>query len=72
MRKYETFFAQIQCSGEARYTDDVPAAPEELQAAYVLTDRANADIQSVDVSVAMVRIRTKLANHNTLCANIIL
>lgn len=46
---------QIQCTGEAEYVDDIPATPGELFAAYVLSEVANADIDQVDTTIAMVR-----------------
>lgn len=42
-----------QTTGEAQYTDDIPALKNELHACYVLSTRAHAKITSVDYSVAL-------------------
>ena len=56
VEKYE---AKVQCSGEAKYVNDLPFVNGELHAAYVLSTRGNCSIASVDTSAAMV-IRYKL------------
>ena len=43
----------VQCSGEAEYINDLPPSPRELHAAFVLTTRANCDIDQVDPQSAL-------------------
>ncbi|XP_043234925.1 indole-3-acetaldehyde oxidase-like [Amphibalanus amphitrite] len=45
--------AQAQTSGEAKYTGDEPAEPDELVAVYVQTTIANGQVASVDTSAAL-------------------
>jgi xanthine dehydrogenase/oxidase len=42
-----------QTTGEAQYTDDIPAMKNELHACYVLSKRAHAKIISIDYSAAL-------------------
>ena len=42
-----------QCTGEAQYTDDIPAQKNELYGALVLSSKAHAKILGVDASPAM-------------------
>ena len=46
--------AQLQTTGEAQYTNDIPHMDGELYAAFVLTTVANANIDKIDTSKAMV------------------
>jgi len=41
--------SQLQCTGEAKYTDDIPPQQGELQAALVLSTRPHARITKIDV-----------------------
>lgn len=43
-----------QTSGEAKYTNDIPALPHELHAAYVLATEPQAKILDIDASEALV------------------
>lgn len=43
-----------QTSGEAKYANDFPALPNELYAAYVLAAEAQAIIEKIDASEALV------------------
>ena len=45
--------ADVQCTGEAEYVGDITARHDELHAAFVLTDRAACDIDTVDTSSAL-------------------
>ncbi|XP_060599195.1 uncharacterized protein LOC132752826 [Ruditapes philippinarum] len=45
--------ADIQCTGEAEYTDDLPAYPGQLHAAFVTSTQANATVQSIDTADAL-------------------
>jgi len=42
-----------QCTGEAKYVDDMPKLPGTLHAVLVLSERAHAKILSIDTSAAM-------------------
>ena len=42
-----------QVTGEAQYTDDLPAMKNELHACYVMSTKAHAKILSIDYSVAL-------------------
>ncbi|XP_055609369.1 xanthine dehydrogenase/oxidase-like [Uranotaenia lowii] len=42
-----------QAAGEAKYTNDLPALPDELHAAFVLGDKALQTIESIDASEAL-------------------
>ncbi|KAL1373969.1 hypothetical protein pipiens_005053 [Culex pipiens pipiens] len=42
-----------QTSGEAQYTNDIPARPNELHAAFVLATKAHAKIEKIDASEAL-------------------
>lgn len=46
--------ATIQCSGEARYINDIPKQPFELWAAFVLAKKINGKIIGFDASPALV------------------
>ena len=48
--------ARWQTSGEIQYTGDIPHKQGELQAAFVLSSKANCDIISLDASEALVSI----------------
>ena len=43
-----------QAAGEAEYVNDIPLKSGELHAAFVLSNRANCTIASVDASQALV------------------
>eukprot|EP00028_Trichosphaerium_sp_Am-I-7-wt_P014084 CAMPEP_0168513834 /NCGR_PEP_ID=MMETSP0405-20121227/3725_1 /TAXON_ID=498012 /ORGANISM="Trichosphaerium sp, Strain Am-I-7 wt" /LENGTH=875 /DNA_ID=CAMNT_0008532795 /DNA_START=90 /DNA_END=2718 /DNA_ORIENTATION=- len=45
--------APYQASGEAKFTDDIPATGRTLYAAFVLSDRVVCNIKSVDTSKAL-------------------
>jgi hypothetical protein len=45
--------AYSQCTGEAKYTDDIPQQPNELCAAYAVSTVASGVIASIDVSKAL-------------------
>ncbi|KAL4225427.1 hypothetical protein ACF0H5_016117 [Mactra antiquata] len=45
--------ANIQCTGEAQYTDDLPAMPGQLYAKFVISTQANATVQSINTVEAM-------------------
>jgi xanthine dehydrogenase/oxidase len=45
---------QSQCSGEAEYVADISPAKGELAAAFVISDVANCDLDTVDPSEALV------------------
>ena len=45
-----------QTAGEIQYTADLPSRAGELQAAFVLSSRANSTILSVDATEALVRM----------------
>ena len=45
---------QIQCAGEAQYTDDIPTFPKEVYGAFVLSTVAKGRIVSIDPSAALV------------------
>ena len=52
------FFSQkiegkMQCTGEAEYIADFPQYPHELQAAFVLSEKGNCEIEKVDPSAAL-------------------
>ena len=47
-----------QTAGELHYTADLPSRAGELQAAFVVSSRANSTILAVDASEALVRSRT--------------
>ena len=47
--------AEIQTSGEAEFTDDIPPTTNQLYGAVVLTEKANCKLDSIDASAAMVR-----------------
>lgn len=42
-----------QTTGEAQYTDDIPAMKNELHGCYVLSSKAHAKIRSIDYSAAL-------------------
>ena len=52
----------VQASGEAQYTTDIPALPNELAGAFVLTTKGNAKIASVDISKAEVSNMTMICH----------
>ena len=45
--------AYLQASGEAEYVYDMPAAPNQLYGAFILTQQANCQIDKIDDSTAM-------------------
>ncbi|XP_028164069.1 indole-3-acetaldehyde oxidase-like isoform X2 [Ostrinia furnacalis] len=45
--------ALIQCAGEAKYTDDLPAFPNEVFSALVLSTIPKGEIESIDASEAL-------------------
>jgi|EP00505_MAST-04D_sp_SCG-Rhode-Island_P001000 xanthine dehydrogenase/oxidase len=45
--------AVAQCTGEAKYTDDIPSPPGTLFGALVLSSHAHAEILSIDASKAL-------------------
>eukprot|EP01137_Pigoraptor_chileana_P023873 Opistho-2@90910 len=45
--------AKIQATGEAEYTDDLPASADDLHGAFVGSTRASARIVSIDASAAL-------------------
>lgn len=47
-------YFQIQCAGEAVYTDDIPTFPKEVYGAFVLSTVAKGRIVSIDPSHALV------------------
>lgn len=44
----------IQCAGEALFSDDIPPIADEVFASFVLSTVANAEIESIDGSKALV------------------
>eukprot|EP01125_Pyxidicula_operculata_P021742 TRINITY_DN8602_c0_g1_i1.p1 TRINITY_DN8602_c0_g1~~TRINITY_DN8602_c0_g1_i1.p1 ORF type:complete len:1453 (+),score=397.51 TRINITY_DN8602_c0_g1_i1:448-4359(+) len=44
---------KLQTSGEALFSDDIPVPSNTVYGAFVMSDQANADIQSVDISKAL-------------------
>lgn len=46
--------ALIQCSGEAKYANDLPSYPREVHVAFVLSNICNGDIVAFDPSEALV------------------
>lgn len=54
---YENFwYEMLQATGEAVYMDDIPAYPDQLEAAFVLSTVGNAKLGTIDASEALVRI----------------
>lgn len=47
-------FLSLTCPGEAEYTNQTPAQPEELFGVFVTSNQANAHIVSIDASAALV------------------
>lgn len=47
-------FYQLQCSGEAKYAEDIPNLPNEVYGAFVLSTVALGTIASIDASAALV------------------
>lgn len=45
--------AEIQCTGEAQYINDIPKYQNELHAAFVLGDKVNGRIVNIDASEAL-------------------
>lgn len=45
--------ANIQCTGEAQYINDIPKHQKELHAAFVLGDKVNGTIVNIDASEAL-------------------
>lgn len=45
--------ARAQCSGEAKYIDDMPLRADELHGAFVLSTMANCSIDKIDASEAL-------------------
>lgn len=54
VEKYE---ARLQCTGEAIYANDEPILPGELHAAFVYSTVANCELDTVDPTPALVKIR---------------
>ena len=52
--------SNIQVAGEAEYADDIPYLPGELHGAFARTNVANAKIDRVDPSKALVSIHCLL------------
>ena len=52
---------QIQCAGEAFYSDDLPAQPYEVFAAFTLTTVGSGDIVSINPKKALVNKSTCLS-----------
>ena len=48
--------SNIQVAGEAVFVDDIPYLPGELHGAFASTNVANAKIDSVDASRALVSL----------------
>lgn len=48
--------AQIQCSGEALYVNDIPYQPGELYAAFVLANKVHSTIIGFEAEDALVRL----------------
>jgi xanthine dehydrogenase/oxidase len=47
------FDGDIQCTGEAKYVDDLPIQFNELHAAFILGDKVHGIIESIDASEAL-------------------
>ena len=47
--------ADIQCSGEAEYVDDIAPVPNELYAAYVYSKQASCRLDRIDPEPALVK-----------------
>ena len=47
--------ADIQCSGEAEYVDDIAPVPNELYAAYVYSKQASCRLDRIDPGPALVK-----------------
>lgn len=45
---------QIQCAGEAKYTEDLPSLPMEAFGAFVLSTVAVGQVVSIDATAALV------------------
>lgn len=54
--------AIAQCSGEAKYANDMPKQPGELWAAFVLATEVHSKVSSIDPSEALVRCMTLISN----------
>lgn len=52
---FHTSDLQIQCAGEAPYTEDVPSLAREVFGALVLTTVGRGNIESIDPTEALVR-----------------
>lgn len=44
----------VQCTGEAKYVNDVPVQKDELHGAFVISNRARCQIANINLSEAMV------------------
>lgn len=47
--------ADVQCTGEAKYINDIPTLPEELHCAFVLAKKVHRNILKFDATAALVR-----------------
>ena len=63
----ESDFWSVWFSGEAEFIDDQPALPDELYGHYVLSTIANAKIDSIDASKALVRLALMYSYTDTCC-----
>lgn len=52
-QKVKKVEGDIQCTGEAQYTNDIPKYQNELQAAFVLGEKVNGRIVNIDASEAL-------------------
>lgn len=52
-KKIPKIEAEVQCSGEAQYVNDMPKVHDELHAAFVLAESVNGRIVNIDASEAL-------------------
>jgi xanthine dehydrogenase/oxidase len=52
-KKVTKIEAEIQCTGETQYVNDIPKFQNELHAAFVLGDKVNGRIVNIDASAAL-------------------
>ena len=45
---------KVQCTGEAKYINDIPTVPGELHAAFVVAEVGNCNLGTIDPSAALV------------------
>lgn len=57
VEKYE---GMVQCSGEAKYVNDLPPQHDELWAAFVPAIRVHSKVARIDATAALVRSRATL------------